>query len=503
MRVFRPPGQRAVPADYLSEELCWLVGSTTPPLDGYASLIVLLRALLRFRRIAWRATMTIPSRPMRGLAGVYLREHNPRLIQLKAQSLLARLSQLVKSVSSMIRRCIDGQLVGQLPAADEVEDLWRDVSDKLGDGVSEDEFLVVDVDDVFARLAEFYWERKHTPAAETLGRMILEFYQRTPRPDDDVIAPEALGPERPLRDTVEDSWSFLESMGSDSSFVVDYGAGLGRARHYFYALGRLRRAPGEHDHVPRKPHYMSVEIVDSLSRLKAWPRYPNGPHLTEAFGYPCCCQEYCSKDSLIIIDPMMDATVLEAFSMDNPTRRGIWESPIEKSWPDQADMVLLINVLHEVPADRLRVLLKNLWKIVRKGGLVLVYEVLGLQKVESSYVIWYPNDLRDIFSRFGFVVVAAPGRTRDPTKGSWGHPYFLAALLRVDLDGRCVDGAADALREHWQGRVGRLTRRIEKITRRLQGGTGTDADCFEHFHAVQSLANAIRGVRQGRTTLSN
>lgn len=490
MRVFKPQGQRAVPADYLSEELRWLVESTTPPLEGYASLIVLLRFLLRFRRIAWRATMTIPSRPMRGLAGVYLCEHNPRLVQLKAQSLLARLSQLVKSVSSVIRRCIDGQLVGQLPAADEVEDLWRDVSDKLGDGVSEDEFLVVDVDDVFARLAEFYWERKHTPAAETLGRMILNFYQRTPRPDDDIIAPEALGPERPLRDTLEDSWSFLESMGSGNSFVVDYGAGLGRARHYFYALGGLRGIAREHEHVPLKPRYVSVEIDDSLSLLQAWPDYPNGPHATEAFGYPCCCGEYCSEDSLIIIDPMTDTTVLEAFSMDNTTGEGIWESPIGRDWPAQADMALLINVLHEVPADGLRVLLNNLSRIVRKGGLVLVYEMLGLKTVEQSYVIWYPDDLRDIFSRFGFLVVAAPGRTRNPRKGSWGHPYFLASLLRVDLDERCADGDADAVREHWVGRTGRLTRRLEKIVRRLKGGTGTDADRFEHFHAVQSLANA-------------
>ena len=484
------------PTDYLWDELHSLVGPSRLHLGQCASLIVLLRSLLRARRVAWRAATVIPSRSMRGLAGVYLREWNPRLIQLKAQFVLETLSQLIHSVSTLIRFCIEAKDTPELPDGNRVEEEWGRVASELGNrNLNDGLFLTVDLDDVFARLAEFYFGRQYSPAPEALGKMILDFYRRTPRAEDDVITPEKLAPERPLTDTVYDLWALLECMSKRESLVLDYGAGVGRTRHYFYALGLPKNTVQPRARAPERIHYVSVETADAQARLRTWPGYPNGPHLTEEFGYPCCCEESSHGDSLVIINPLIKDTIVDAFSMVVVDGRDIWHSRIQKEWAGPADVALLVNVLHEVRYDGLQVLLENLRKVVRIGGVVLIYEMLGLTTVEQSYVIWYPEDIRDLFSVFGFHVVAVPGRIRNPENGSWGFPYLLACLLRAG-SGESQHGEP-ALRKLWKSRADRLVRRVNMIAARLRGGNGTDADRFEHFHAVQSLVNALRQSEQG------
>jgi hypothetical protein len=130
-----------------------------------------------------------------------------------------------------------------------------------------------------------------------------------------------------------------------------------------------------------------------------------------------------------MIDPEKERTVISCYSMNVGANREMWGKPVFSTFPEGADVVLLANVLHEVPMNGLPVLIANIERLVKPGGIVLIYEMLGPKTIEHSYVVWRPEDIFISFSRFGFSVLAIPGRIGSDTKSSWGHPYLLVCLL--------------------------------------------------------------------------
>lgn len=487
MRARHPSS--GLPADYIEDELLTVLGQEELPLGEAAGLLVLLRALLRARRVAWRVATVSPTRSVRGLAGVYLHESNSRLTQLRAQFLLKTINEGVRAVALLIDAWRPDAVRSHPPDSGEIGRVWAEVARELG-GEDASRCLrdAVDADDVFARIAEFYFGRPQASAAVTLGKMIRDFYHPTARKRVDVVAPEKLKPERPLRDTVHDLRAFVASIARPQVSVLDYGAGLGRTRHYFYASAMSEDCAPPVEALS-EVNYVSVETADSLKLLRSRRTYPNGPHPTERFGYACRCRECSAGDALLVINPLRTGTVTLSTSLEHEGAEEGRFLPHRDEWSAFADVGVLVNVLHEIPFASLHVLLHNLRTALKPNGILLIYEMLGLTTVEDSYVIWYPEDIRKAFSLFGFRVVVVPGRTRNPHKGSWGHPYCLAVLQRSDDAG--VSDPSGALREFWKGRSERLSATIQSIEKRLKGGCGTDADRLEHFHAVQSLVNAL------------
>jgi len=480
--------QPAGPDDYLDEEMRSVLSSVDLSDGDSWGLVVLIRALLRLRRIVWRATAVITSRPMRGLAGIYLCESNAWLIQRRLQILLQKISSLLQRITTSF----DSQNLEAAKEHDRLGIIWSAASGELNEGEEEALFLAVDVDDLFARLAEFYYrDRPQTPAAKTIGKMMERRYGETLELGSDVMAPEAGKMERPLSDTIHDLLSFLRVHQKNRKTVLDYGAGLGRTRHFLYILAGGSSAAGD-TKAQENIDYLSLEIQNTVQLLQSNQLYPNGPHLIDGKHGACLCRDNSSGDRLIIVDASSEQSIIGAFSFQDSDNLSLWQSQVCMEWPTKAaDVALLVNVLHEVPFRGLGVLLGNLQTAVRPGGLVLVYEMLGLKSVEESYVVWQPGDVCRAFSHFGFHVLAFPGRTRDPRKGTWGHPYLLGCMVRHAGAGTPATKTESFLKAFWEDRVDRLAQRIEKLSQRFNNSIRTDSDQFEHFHAMHSLANAI------------
>lgn len=166
----------------------------------------------------------------------------------------------------------------------------------------------------------------------------------------------------------------------------------------------------------------------------------------------------------------------------------------EERWPS-ARHVVLVNLLHEIPLDTLPVFLANVLSIVPLGGTVLLYELQQLKSVEDSYVVWFPEDICEIFRRIGFATVLVTGRTQSKRRSECGYLYIQACGLRVHSREHSKEDLTKIARYLYERRLDTLRRRIEITLTRLRGRLATDAVRLDHFHAVHSLVNCYRQLR--------
>ncbi|MGA7325481.1 MAG: hypothetical protein WBX25_13570 [Rhodomicrobium sp.] len=465
--------------------------------------VVLLRILQRLRLAGNLVAGVALSLPMRGLNSMLAEHANPYLLVLRATKLLREVDRLIDAIEATAQRSlIEPVLFSSVKHAMIAH--WISVADLVCKRESELIAQIIDAKDMFARIAEFYLERGASTPGTQIGALVKEYYSGVIR--DDVVAPREQQMELPLREMLCDLISLLNRRNGHPQTIMDYGSGLGRSRHYFYSLARQSREQvgetPEFNPIAKETKYLCVDVAQSLPHLRRPDsEFPNGNHFHDCDRQRLHITEcpYCfacsALDELLLIDPQRPTIVSAAFNLGGQRKAAPWQASRRMTLPDRVDAVLLVNVLHEVPLSDLPVLLANLDIVTDVGTPVFVYEMLGPASIEEFYTVWTAEDMSAVFQEFGYRVIALPGRIRNPSRGTWGFPYLLAHLLKVDHQRRAASEIAPKLLAAWEAGIPMLVNRIERLRRLLQSGRGLGTHKFEHLHAMHSLVNSERQLQ--------
>ena len=452
--------------DYLDHDLEWVAANRTTLTD--ASLTPLLRALLRLRRQLLRTIVAIGgAHPLRLLTIGVLGCANPTVVRTD----LLRLHTLCCRAISEIRRPAMkrrtwSHVVGQLLGGNRNRRMSRSF-----------ELLntLVNIDDMHARLAQFYSrDRVDSPAYRTISAHGEALYKGAAK---DVVEGPERRCERPLRDLLGDVVASLR-MGAENTTVgiADYGCGVDRTRQQLAKL-----APATATASDLGIEYWSLDVADhfAISAVPACRR---------------CDASRSGLDHWLLVSDRRLGRVLSQLRHASVTAGGV------TTWPARhADLVLLVNVLHEVPLPALPTLLKNIESLLKnQASLIAIYEMGFLSELESSFVLWQPQDVYEVFRAAGYDVICLPGRTRNPTSGEWGHKYLLGYARRTGLVPPALRTLCSSVVEAASARLDRLCTTVEGLRTRLVTGQAMRSEKIEHAQAIDSLANAVVQLRHSK-----
>lgn len=473
--------------DYQSDEFCahrGLLGAAPSVADILSPLI---RFLLRVQSVATRVALRAPAFNIRPIAEIVLCNNNPcylYYLQLKACETLQFVREMLDTIHDI---CISVAEGGDTTAArNRVPMVWQTVQARFAHWHNSSLPWLTDMTDFDDLLARYSLAASGTsPAASALiGDQMRTFYSR--KASVDIAGPEK-PIERPLKDVILDLWHHVGFRTQDKT-IVDYGAGFGRTRHYFYRIAE--KAGGDVAAVAASVRYCMIDVQAVAPHMQGRSTFPNGPHHDSARQRGCPCSRCGGNDMLLLIDPSLPNSVTSARSLSD---HNMWHSKSTDRQLPRTHRLVLVNVLHEVPMTVLPVLMANLLHIVPVGGVVFLYELQQIPSVEDDYVVWYPEDIRSLFGEIGFAVACVVGRTHNQTQ-RLGYRYTGASMLRTQKQTLSMATLDRLVRELYVRRLETLRRRIEVTGAKLRGRLASDATRVEHFHAVHSLVNAYRQV---------
>ena len=84
----------------------------------------------------------------------------------------------------------------------------------------------------------------------------------------------------------------------------------------------------------------------------------------------------------------------------------------------KVDIIFFVNIFHELSLDNRVDILFEAFKLIQKGGLILIHEVVILPKLEINFLMWDSNDFELIMSKISpnIEIVSAKTKTRP---GGW------------------------------------------------------------------------------------
>jgi hypothetical protein len=431
------------------------------------------------------------------MAEIALYLDNAAGLQLRACQVLMFVRENLDAVLDICRAVANGGHIGS--AQSRALMVWQSTEARLSHWQRSSTPWLNDLTDFDDFLARFSRATRPVPKTGSLylAGKVNKFY--APRKTPDRTRPEDEPMERPLRDLILDLWHHV-GYQADAQVVVDYGAGHGRTRHFFYRMaGQDKRQLGA---IASRLAYCLVDVEKSVADIQGNATFPNGEHVpknndlkkgeSRSQYLPCNCPRFSSKDALIVIDPASASRVTRTYPLiSTALDSDVWHGGRQGGVLPRSRDFLLVNVLHEVPGDALPNLLGNLLHIVPVGGVVFLYELQQIPSLEENYVVWHPEDIQGLFNELGFAVVWFAGRIH---KGETrlGYLYTSAAMIRTQKTRLAKRAIEAAVRTLYFKRSDSLRRRIETLTHKLKGTLVTDATRIEHFDAVHSLVNAYR-----------
>jgi hypothetical protein len=111
---------------------------------------------------------------------------------------------------------------------------------------------------------------------------------------------------------------------------------------------------------------------------------------------------------------------------------------------DRADIIFIVNVLHELPLEIRTQVLAEAFRITGRTGIMVVHEVSPLPKGEANFVMWDADDLRDVISSADATCTLRAASTVS-RPGGWPLRTVSVSVDNLPTSAQLLRGALNAL----------------------------------------------------------